>query len=252
MRNNKVRIIAAIAVLLLVIGLVAYGVTRNRQQDSTSSPVDSTTHSVIGTSGSVPAPEPSDSNWPAECPTNPQPITDPVSFRVLNHDIDLPMISVGLDADGAAGAPPGDESHMVAWFDQGPAVGSQIGKVVLTSHTYQFGGAFGNELNNGLLALGDVILITDSSGAAACYSYSGNAHIFVADYDPYSDIVYDYEGKPQFALVVCSDYTPTGDTLGRIIYYGDLMGEQTDVPVGQDGAPASEEAAAQASVVPAG
>lgn len=248
MRNNKVRIVALVAVLLLVAGLIAYGATRNRQTDSTQ-PALTTASSIVPTSEAAPPPEPSSDNWPAECPTEPHPITNPVSFRVLSHDIDLPMISVGLDADGAAGAPPGNESHMVAWFNEGPAVGSQVGKVVLTSHTFQFGGAFGNELNDGLLEVGDVILITDASGESACYSYSGNTHIFVADYDPDSDIVYDYEGEPQFALVVCSDYTATGETLGRIIYYGDLMGKQPEVEVGQG---TTEEPAAQASAVVGG
>lgn len=103
---------------------------------------------------------------------------------------------------------------------------------MLSSHTFQYGGALGNQLNNGLLSLGDIVKISGSDGSAACYRYSGSTHVMVADYDPTSDILYDYYGDPKFALIVCSDYTSGGDALGRMIYYGDLIGGDEAAQVG--------------------
>ena len=228
MRNKKTRIAVLIAVILVAIGAVIYGIW-NRLNRPTPIPAG---QSSAAPTSHTPTTFPSDRAWPAECPTNPQPIADPVQFTLLAQHRQLPMISVGRDADGAAGAPPGDQPETIAWFNEGPRVGSAAGQVVLTSHTYHLGGAFGNELNDGLLQIGDVILINDAAGNAACYSYSGSAHVLVAEYDPDSDLVYSYDSSPRFALVVCSDYTPGGDTLGRMIYYGELMtqnstGQQT-------------------------
>lgn len=158
-----------------------------------------------------------------DCPTDPEPITDPVRIELVGHGLDMPIIQVGRDAEGAPASPPPDAGYTIAWWQEGPLVGSSQGKVVLTSHTFQFGGALGNDLNNGLLAAGDVIRISDAQDNAVCYRYAGSHHVLVADYDPGSDILYDWDGDPQFAMVVCSDYLPSGEALGRIIHYADLV-----------------------------
>lgn len=250
MRASKTRIIAVLAVVAVVLGLVAWGVSQNRQTDVSQPPIASSPTDVVLTSappttaGETPTP----TSFPEGCPADPQEITNPVSMTLVTQNLEMPMISVGLDADGAAGAPPGNEGYTIAWFDQGPRLGSDIGKAVLTSHTFQFGGALGNDLNEGLLNLGDIIKVADAEGNTACYRYSGNHHVMVADYDPDSDILYDYEGKPQIAIVVCSDYTAAGEALGRVIYYGDLVFEPV---VGEQPAPESTPIEIGASAVPA-
>lgn len=160
---------------------------------------------------------------PAQCPSAPQPIANPTRITLVGHGLTMPMITVGAAADGTPGVPPDNEGYTVAWFNEGPQVGSGTGRAVLSGHTFRFGGALGNQLNNGLLQSGDVVMISGADGATACYRYSGSDRVLVADYDPDSDILYDYLGSPQIGLVVCSDYALNGEALGRVIHYADLI-----------------------------
>lgn len=160
---------------------------------------------------------------PAQCPSDPQPIANPTRITLVGHGLSMPMITVGAAADGTPGVPPDNGGYTVAWFNQGPQVGSDTGRAVLSGHTFRFGGALGNRLNNGLLQVGDVMVISGADGATACYRYSGNHRVLVSDYDPDSDILHDYLGSPQIGLVVCSDYAFNGEPLGRVIHYGDLI-----------------------------
>lgn len=225
MRNRATKIIiAAVAIAVLVIVAVIVFVTRPKDTN-TNDPAFSLPPTPV--SRSTPA-DTSKSTSPQAvpdgCPSDPKPITNPSKFEVVGKDQQLKMMTVGVDDTGAAGAPPGNEGYTVAWFNGGPEIGSRIGKVVLTSHTFRFGGALGNELNNGAWQPGQVIKISDDAGNSACYRYTNSLHILVKDYDPNSTILYDYETpKPEFAIVVCSDYVPGGDAEGRMIYYADLI-----------------------------
>ncbi|WP_175956563.1 class F sortase [Schaalia sp. Marseille-Q2122] len=159
----------------------------------------------------------------ANCDLTPQEIHDPTRLILLRHNRELPIMSLSRDATDAAGAPPISEPYTVGWYNEGPKLGSHQGKAVLTSHTYHTGTALGNELNNGLWTTGDIIKVEDSAGHNACYTYRDTLHIMVEDYDPNSTIVYDTANAPMFAMVVCSDWDPHGNPLGRMIYYADLI-----------------------------
>ncbi|GAA2181984.1 hypothetical protein GCM10009785_19290 [Brooklawnia cerclae] len=219
MRKRTFRIATAV-VLLTMAFVLAFIALRDQSQDVLQLPLfgsDQTSGTTKDSTRPVVTPA------SLECSTDPQPVDDPVSITLVRQGMTMPVLSLGQDGSSAAAAPPNNESHTVAWFNEGPKVGSDMGKVVLSSHTFRFGGALGNELNDGLLDVGDVVLITGSDGSNICYRYSSSLHVIEADYDPHSDIVYDYTGAPQFALVVCSDYDSAGNALGRMIYYGDLM-----------------------------
>ena len=137
---------------------------------------------------------------------------------------DFPVISVGEDENGAAGSPPWTQPNMIAWFNLGPKFGSRKGNVVITSHTQQRFTAVGNELNAGLLKPGDILRASDDKGNAACYRYREAVKVWVKDYDPRSNVVYDNNGNPQFAWVVCSDWDPkTKQSMARVVYYADLV-----------------------------
>lgn len=161
----------------------------------------------------------------AGCNLKPTEIQHPTKMSVVKDERTLDMVSLARDASDAAGAPPIEDAYTVGWYVEGPKIGSRQGKAVLTSHTYFRGTAFGNELNDGLWSPGDIIKISDASGNNACYSYKNSHHLMEADYDPESSILYDEEGMPQFALIVCSDWDEYGNPLGRIIYYADLVAE---------------------------
>ncbi len=174
-------------------------------------------------SQSVPESEILEAAKAAGCNLNPGELMDPIRFTMVSQDRQLSMMSLGRDESDAAGAPPVSEGYTVGWFNEGPKIGSKQGKAVLTSHTYYEGTALGNELNSGLWKAGDILKIEDSAGNNACYAYKDNLHVFTADYDSDSSILYDDKNDPMFAMVVCSDWDETGTPLGRVIYYADLI-----------------------------
>jgi len=215
-RNNRLIMSAIVLVLLLTVGLVFLNY-RNKHDVHSPAATSTITQSAPSSESLAPVPP------PPGCPDKPAEVTHPTKFEVMGKDQTFKVISVGL-VDGAAEAPPPNEGYTIAWWEDGPKIGSQQGKVVLSSHTFQYGGALGNDLNNGAWDKGQIIKISDDAGNAACYTYADKLHIKVADYDPDSDILYDHEDpRPRFALVVCSDYTLRGEALGRMIYYADLI-----------------------------
>ena len=91
----------------------------------------------------------------------------------------------------------------MAWFNQGPKIGSDKGNTVLTAHTYHKGGALGNRLydkNNGIKK-GDIIRLTDKTGQTVCYRYDHDTKVMVKDYNPNSNILYDNNGPAQAAIL---------------------------------------------------
>ncbi len=209
--NGKLGKALALIVVFLLIGAgLLFAV--NNQKVEPSAPITQTPTPAI----------------PEGCPAQPDIVENPTQFLVLGTDKPMKMLSLGLDESGAAAAPPVNEGYTVAWYNEGPKVGSKQGIATLTAHTNYYGGAIGNDLQNGAWTKGEtVIKISDDEGRSACYRYSGSEHIMVEDYDKdvNSNLIYDEEGDPRFALVVCSDLTNDGtyEFLGRMIYYGNLI-----------------------------
>jgi hypothetical protein len=150
----------------------------------------------------------------------------PTKFSFQSHDVNLDVISVGWE-NGAAAAPPADRGMTWAWFNEGPKPGSSQGKVLLSGHTWLNNNkSIGNQLNYGLLTPGDYMVIADDSGNSACYQYTDAIRVFVADYNPEttSQVIYDNEGAPQLAMVVCSNWDHTlQQHMSRAIYYANLV-----------------------------
>lgn len=219
MRKRTGRIIATVVLVLALIAVAIYGINMWRSNNNTKIEPSST---PVASASTTASPSPN-ADLLAGCPAEPKPIGDPVLFEIAGTDRSLPMVSLGLDADGAAQAPPTDQPYTIAWFNEGPRPGSDKGKVTLSSHTYRFGGAFGNDLLNGELKGGEIIKISDADGNLACYKYASSTHIMEADYDENSTILYDETGDPMIALIVCTDPTSTGEWLGRMIYYADQV-----------------------------
>lgn len=95
---------------------------------------------------------------------------------------------------------------------------------MLTAHTFNQGGALGNDLNDGLLSEGDIFRISNGTDDAVCYRFTHALKVYVADYDPDSDVLYNDNSDPQIVLVVCSDYPAGGgDPLARVLYYAELV-----------------------------
>lgn len=160
---------------------------------------------------------------PEGCSSDPSSIVG-THIAFDGHTEQMNLLSLGLDAEGLPGTPPGDEGYTLAWWNGGPAVGSSQGKAVLTSHTFRYGGALGNDLNDGMLSAGDVIRISDDSGDTVCYRFTNALKVYVDSYDPNSDVLYDETGDPMIVIVVCSDYPSNGgDPAARVLYYAELV-----------------------------
>ena len=196
------------------------------------------------TAGDPASPSPSPSATPAESPT-PSATGEqcdpmgagfvPTEFEMPDSDAVTPVLSLGRDENDAAAAPPKDASHTTGWFNEGPMAGSTAGKIVLTIHTYRNGGALGNEMYEDgpkKVEVGDRMVLRDENGNVACYEVSAIEKIWVAEYDLESDAIYDWEGDPQIAVVICWDFNnETEDWDSRIVYYADPV---NDGPSGSD------------------
>lgn len=169
---------------------------------------------------------------PPQPPTSPtegcqpqKPIT-PVKFTIERMNVDSTVLSLGWDpATGAALAPPDKEAFAVGWLKEGPQPGSDKGNVVLTTHTYHVGQALGNELYSPETGLkpGDLIKMSDASGYTVCYSQRETVKVRVSDYNKRpSNVLYDNNGRPQIALIVCWDWDwQAKASESRVIFYAD-------------------------------
>ncbi|MSS45807.1 class F sortase [Cutibacterium sp. WCA-380-WT-3A] len=210
-----------VVIALVVAAVATIFIQRdNNSSASASGPASSaataTAPDASGTSSAVKAPV------PAGCMKQPQPII-PVKYSIDHMNVSAKVLSRGVDSTGAAGAPPRDDPSSMAWFNQGPKVGSNKGNVVLTSHTFHIGEALGNKLyskDDGLKP-GDIIRLSDKSGNTVCYRYSHNTKVWVKDYDPNSTILYNDNGPAQAVIVVCWDYVKGKGHESRILFYAD-------------------------------
>ena len=181
-----------------------------------TTPAGASTAASTATTSTAP-----DANVPAGCmPTLTE--IEATSFAIDQMSVKAPMISLGEDESGAAAAPPKDASHTVGWWKNGPKVGSRQGHAILTIHTYQNGKALGNELydqRNGFKD-GDLVRMTDKQGNTQCYTLERSTKLWVKDYDPNSDVLYNFVGEPRAVIVICWDYDVVGKEWdSRILYY---------------------------------
>jgi hypothetical protein len=218
-KTNKAWLIVLILAFTMSIGGLVWYFWANREVgvDSTA-PVWSPGMPAPTTAPTAPLPTP-ESGVPAWCVTQGEPFV-PTHFEVPNHDKNLNILSLGLDANGAAAAPPGSQGYTLAWYNKGPLANADKGMTLLSGHTFTTNGAIGNELNNGLLQVGDYIELSDDQGNSACYQYANTIRVFVNEYDPDSKLVYDNDGYPRMVLVVCSDWDTVGKLhTARALYY---------------------------------
>ena len=116
-----------------------------------------------------------------------------------------------------------DEARTASWWNAGPMPGGDAGKALLSIHTYRTGKALGNELfadGRPQLAEGDLIKLYGDDGQVQCYEFTGATKVWVADYDPESDVMIDYEGDPQLAIIICWDFNRSTETWdSRVFFY---------------------------------
>ncbi|MDK9341760.1 class F sortase [Propionibacterium freudenreichii] len=234
MTRTGIRLVRLLALVALVVGLglVAWRVVLITPSDyekqlptAPGAPIPDA--ASAGLAGTGPAHGPANGTGggavPAGCDPQPRPLVG-ARMTLEGHRRSMPMMSLGVAPDQAPASPPSHPGHTVGWFDRSVPPGAAQGRAVLTSHTFRWGGALGNELNHGLLAPGDVIRISDGGGRDVCYRFTGALKVRVSDYRPDSGLVYDNDGPAQLVIVVCSDYPLVGDAAAsRALYYADLV-----------------------------
>lgn len=239
MRNRLLAGISILVVLLLLGGFVIWqgrGTTEATASPTPQQPESAATETPAvrnATTASATTPAGASTGSGSATPSSPAAAVpagcmptlteiEATSFAIDQMKVKAPMISLGEDESGAAAAPPKDASHTVGWWKNGPKVGSRQGHAILTIHTYQNGKALGNELHdqkNGFKD-GDLVRMTDARGNTQCYTLERSMKLWVKDYDPNSDVLYNFTGEPRAVIVICWDYDVMGKEWdSRILYY---------------------------------
>lgn len=232
-RNRTITIvIAVVAVLALVFGGLWFA--RPSQDSSAPEPPTAPTESVspeASAESSEPA-SPSESVSAEQCTTT----TDgfvPVRYTFEGSmQVDESIVALGEDEAGNIAAPPPAEKRTASWWENGPQPG-QPGKSILSIHTYRNRGALGNEMYEGgasQLEPGDLITLYGENGEKACYEFTEAKKIMVTDYDPDSDVMIDFEGDSELAIIICWDFDEDADEdagedpwESRVFFYGKLV-----------------------------
>ncbi|MCG6566195.1 class F sortase [Tessaracoccus sp. ZS01] len=237
-RRRSARLLVLLAAVVGVIALLVFALTRGGAPaagpaaPASSSPAPASTTALPSPAPATPSASPAGQAPPsgnpalAECTA----VSDgfvPQRFTIESLGADERVIALNLDKDGNIAAPPFDQPRTASWWSGGPKPGAAHGKAVLSIHTYNpsLPPALGNEMYEGgrsQLEPGDVIKLYGSDGQVQCYEYTEAVKVWVEDYDPDSDVMVDFEGAPQLAIVICWDYeasTKAWDS--RILFYAD-------------------------------
>lgn len=217
-KQNRTRLIVILAALLVIIGLAVYAVTRPTGP-AAGPPVSSP--SASGSAGSAqPAPA-SPKSVPADCTA----VTEgfvPTRYVIERLGVDEPIVALDLDDKGNIAAPPKDEPRLASWWSGGPQPGADKGKAILSIHTYRNGNALGNELfKDGASQFkpGDILKVYGQAGQVQCYSYADATKINIADYDPESSVMIDYDGAPSLTIIICWDFVASTEEWDSRVFF---------------------------------
>lgn len=213
-RRSLIPILAAALVIILAVGAFLW-FGRN---GGTPAVVPTPTATATAPNGST---QPSTTPDPDACAPFKQQFV-PTKLTIPELGVESPIIALGRDESDAAAAPPKDQPNTTGWFDEGPKAASSQGKVLLTIHTYRNGGALGNQLLDEWKP-GMTLKLSDGAGNVACYTTGEELKFNVADYDPESKVLYDWDSpEPQVAIIVCDDFNQQKqDWDARVIFYAD-------------------------------
>lgn len=229
--NNRNKIIVAVVAVLGVIAVVVGSIFLTKQSPQAE---DASGHSAT-TSSAPETAAPSDSPSPtfeSSCTTTIEGFV-PVRYTIEGSmSVDEQVLALDVDEDNAIAAPPPSEKRAASWWNQGPRPGGE-GKTVLAIHTYRNGGALGNEMyENGESQLkpGDMIKLYGANGEVACYEFTEAKKVMVEEYDEDSDVMIDFEGDREVAMIICWDFSKDADEeagedpwKSRVFFYGKLV-----------------------------
>ncbi|RRD50066.1 class F sortase [Arachnia propionica] len=225
LKNRKVQIGVALVAVALAVALALLFIFQNNS--SSTSPAPSASASPTASDGA--SPDSTTPDAPAEsspAATECSPLDElgfiPVRYTIERLGVEADVLSLGLDEDNFIAAPPKNQPQSASWWNGGPAPGSALGQVVMSIHTYQNGGAVGNQLyadGKSALQPGDVLKLWDAAGRMGCYEYVADEKIMVSDFDPDSDVLVRLEGDPSLAIVICWDHNKDTDEWDSRIFF---------------------------------
>lgn len=228
-RNRLIVIVASVVAIILVVAGGLYFAQPADTPEAAQSPGASPSAATTD-----PATEPTSSESVSyECTTAEEGFV-PVRYTFEGAmSVDEPVLALGEDSDGNIAAPPPAEKRTAAWWENGPLPGPTQGKTILSIHTYRNGGALGNEMyedGESQLRPGDLIKLHSADGDVACYEFTEAKRIMVADYDPESDVMIDFDGEPEVAIIICWDFNGAANEEAgedpwesRVFFYGALV-----------------------------
>jgi LPXTG-site transpeptidase (sortase) family protein len=150
----------------------------------------------------------------------PMPGSVPVKIAIPVLEVDAPVESVGLAADGTLQMPPLDNHNLAAWYD-GSVTPGQKGASVIVGHVDSAAGTSVFFYIKNLVA-GDEIDVTRADGSTATFTVDGVTKVPKVDFSAMS--VYGSVSYPALRLVTCGGPfdTATGQYLDNIIVYAHL------------------------------
>lgn len=185
---------ATVVVLVVVAGLVAWGLLRSSGTRARPAARHTVTPMPVRTSPSPLQSRPT-------CPAASRPFA-PATISVPGVARAIPVIDPPRDSAGVPGVPPLTTAgaHMFAWDrEQHVRPGDRRGHVLLNAHTWPDGSALGNQLL-AELHKGDRIVVRGGD-SRLCYRVTRRVEVRASDgYPPY----YATSGPPRLAIIVCS------------------------------------------------
>lgn len=225
LKNRKVQIGVALVAVAVAVALALLFIFQNNS--SSTSPAPSATASPTTSDGASPdstTPDPTAESSAAatECSPLDELGFIPVRYTIERLGVDADVLALGVDEGGFVAAPPKNQPQTASWWSGGPAPGSGLGQVVLSIHTYQNGGAVGNQLyadGKSQLQPGDVLKLWDAAGRMGCYEYVADEKVMVSDYDQDSDVMVRLDGDPALAIIICWDHNKETDDWDSRIFF---------------------------------
>ncbi|KAD4007224.1 sortase [Arthrobacter yangruifuii] len=182
----------------------AGSVSSSTPAPSSPAPASSTaapaTTEAPGTSAAPGTPEAPATQIPVRpaVPSPPEVVPDPVRVRVEGTGIDLEVIPVGQEDNGAMTLP--NNHYQAGWYRYGPAPGSSRGAAVLAAHV---------DSRTEVLPIagldevppGTPVTVTRSDGSVLRYTTESVENIPKAALDDFD--LFDRSGAPRLELVTC-------------------------------------------------
>jgi LPXTG-site transpeptidase (sortase) family protein len=151
----------------------------------------------------------------------PLPASTPVRVEIPALDVDAPLISLGMAANGSVEVPPLYNHNLAGWYNRTVTPG-QDGTSVILGHVDTFTGP-SVFFYIKTLRPGDLIKVLRADGRVATFAVDGVQEVSKATFP--SSIIYQNTRYPELRLITCGGPfdTTTRQYLDNIVVYSHLV-----------------------------